>query len=204
MTDEMQTLRDDIAYLKGLAEAGRDGANSGGSIILVAAGGLFGAASVVQWAALTGSFGATALTSNGAWLIAMLLFFAVLIGAKLRRGPATGSAQSAGLAWKGVGIGCFFIFAAIAAATWRTQNATLINFSPSIIFVLYGAAWMVAATVSRKVWLHLTAWGSFAASILTAWFINQPVDYLIYAAGLLLLAFLPGLVLLRGASQGRD
>ncbi len=203
MTDDMQTIRDDIAYLKGMAEAGRDGDGVGGSVILMAAGGLFGAASVVQWAALTGSFGATGVASNLAWLAAMLLFVAVLIAAKLRRGPASGSPQSAGLVWKGVGIGCFFIFAAIAAATWRTQTATLINFSPSIIFVLYGAAWMAAATISRKLWLHITAWGSFAASILTAWFINQPVDYLIYAAGLILLAFLPGLIFLR-RSYGRN
>jgi hypothetical protein len=91
-------------------------------------------------------------------------------------------------------MGCFFIFVALAIATWRSQNMLLIEFSPSIIFILYGAAWMTVGALLHKGWVQLTGWASFIAAGITAWFIGQAVSYLIYAAGLMLLVFLPGLV----------
>ncbi|KAK0340771.1 hypothetical protein LTR94_029119, partial [Friedmanniomyces endolithicus] len=49
MTRETQTLQDDIAYLRGLAEDGRDAPLLAGPV-LVAAAVIFGAATLGQWA----------------------------------------------------------------------------------------------------------------------------------------------------------
>ena len=196
MTDDLQTLRDDIAYLKDLADAGRNGSTTGG-FIMAAAGTTFGIASLFQWAGLSGAFGVTQGIANWAWLASMLVFFAVLFLAGRRKTASGERRRATALAWSGIGWAIFVVFAAISLATWKTQSPVLITFAPSIIFALYGAAWMVPATITGKGWLWATALGSFAMALVNAWFIGQPVAYLIYALGLFLFAALPGLMLMR-------
>lgn len=200
MTDDLQTLRDDIAYLKDLADAGRDG-SVGGGLIMTVAGAAFGTASLFQWAALAHAYGADQAVANWAWLIAMAVFFAVLFFASRRKGAAREGRRTTALAWSGIGWAIFVVFAAVSIATWKTQSPVLITFVPSVIFALYGAAWSVPAAMTGKAWLWLTALGSFGMALVNAWFIGQPVAYLLYALGLFGLAALPGLMLMR---QARD
>lgn len=199
MTDEMQTLRDDIAYLKALAEGGRESMTEGG-MILVAAGGCYGLASLVQWAALERL--APAASSSWAWFAALVVFFLALFLTKRRQARMGQRSQASGLAWTGIGWGLFVIFCAIAVATWRTQSVLLISFSPSIVLTLYGAAWMVAAMVTQKLWLWLTAAGSFVGALISAWLVQDTAQWLFYAFALFLLAFLPGLVFMIGGRRG--
>ncbi len=200
MTDEMQSLRDDIAYLKALAQDGQDSISEGG-MILIAAGGCYGLASLVQWAALTGLSPVTPAMSSWAWLAALIVFFVALFLTKRRQARSGQRSQAAGLAWTGIGWGLFVIFAAIALATWRTRSLLLIGFSPSIVLTLYGAAWMVAAMVTRKIWLWLTAAGSFVGALISAWLVQDTAQWLFYAFALFMLAFLPGVVFVLGARR---
>jgi hypothetical protein len=194
MTDQMQSIRDDIAYLRALAEEGRESGQRGGAVGM-AAGVIFAACSVVQWAALMGYVGGA--VSNIGWIAGTVLFFIALAVVKARMGATTGRSRAVSVAWEGVGWAIFVLFLALAAATWRTRSVILITFAPSIILALYGAAWSVAASLSGKRWMKLAAFGSFAAAVLCAWFIAEPVQYLVYAAALLLLAALPGAVMMR-------
>ncbi len=203
MTDDLQTLRNDIAYLKDLADAGRNGSSTGG-FIMAAAGTTFGIASLFQWAALSGAFGGTQGIANWAWIVSMLVFFAILFVAGRRKGAAGENRRTTALAWSGIGWAIFVVFAAISLATWRTQSPVLITFAPSIIFALYGAAWMAPAAMTGKAWLWATALGSFAMSLVNAWFIGEPVAYLLYGLGLFLLAAVPGLILMRTASASAE
>ena len=193
MTDNIQSIRDDLAYLRALAEEGRGGGERGGAIGL-AAGLIFAGCSVVQWAALTGR--AAPAVSNWSWIVGTLLFFVILFTVKRRLGSAS-RGGAGGVAWMGAGWAIFVLFAAMAVASWKIHSPVLIYFAPSIILALYGAAWTVAAAVSRQRWIGLTAVGSFVGAIVCAWFIADPVQYLVYAAALLLLAALPGYVLMR-------
>jgi hypothetical protein len=194
MTDHMQTIKDDLAYLRMLAEEGRQGGERGGAMG-VAAGVIFGACSVVQWAALAGYVGGA--VSNISWIAGTLLFFVALIVIKARMGEPAGRGRAINVAWQGVGWAIFTLFIALSVATWRTQSAILVTFAPSIILALYGAAWSVAAAISGKGWVRLTAVGSFVGAVICAWFIAEPTQYLVYAAALLLLAALPGAILMR-------
>jgi len=191
MTDDIQSLRDDIAYLKAMADSGHS-RGAGGGVMLMSAGLLYSIASLVQYLAMQHVVPVTMQTASLGWLVATVAFMAVLGAVKLRWRSEGSSAGAAGVAWQGVGMGCFFVFVALALASWRTQSPLLIQFAPSIIFVLYGAAWISAGAAMHKSWMHLTGWGGFIAAGITAWFIGEPVSYLIYAAGLVLLAFIPG------------
>ena len=195
MTDAIDTIRNDIAYLRALAEGGREDQSRRGGAIMLAAGLVWSTCSVLQWAALTGRIGEGVAT--GGWLLGSVLFFGALFWTIRRDGKGVGRSKALGLAWSGVGWTIFVLFAAIFVATWRTHSQLLISFFPSIILALYGAAWSVAAALFDKGWLKLTCIGSFVMSVVCAWFIADPTQYLVYAAALLLLAGLPGAVMLR-------
>jgi hypothetical protein len=201
MTDQMQTIRDDIAYLRALAEDGREDQSRRGGVIMLAAGLVWSSCAVLQWAALTGRIGEGVAT--GGWLLGSVLFFGALFWTIRRDGKRSGRSKALGLAWSGVGWTIFVLLAAIFVATWRTHSQLLISFFPSIILALYGAAWSVAAALFGKGWLKLTCIGSFLMSVVCAWFIADPVQYLVYAAALLLLAALPGLVMMRQDAHGQ-
>ena len=150
---------------------------------------------------MSGALGGTQGIANWAWLASLLVFFAVLFVAGRRKAAGGERRRATALAWSGIGWAIFVVFAAISLATWKTQSPVLITFAPSIIFALYGAAWMVPATMTGKGWLWATALGSFGMALVNAWFIGQPVAYLIYAAGLFLFAALPGLMLMRTSAK---
>jgi hypothetical protein len=198
MTDAIDAIRNDIAYLRALAEDGREDQSRRGGAIMLAAGLVWSSCAVVQWAALTGRVSEGVAT--GGWLLGAVLFFAALFWTIRGQGKGRGRSKAVGLAWSGVGWTIFVLFAAIFVATWRTHSPLLIAFFPSIILALYGAAWSVAAALFEKGWLKLTTIGSFAMAVVCAWFIADPTQYLVYAAALLLLAALPGAVMLRQAA----
>jgi hypothetical protein len=85
----------------------------------------------------------------------------------------------------------------LGVASWKTRDVNLINFSPSIVLALYGAAWSVAAAMSRATWLKFVAVASFVGAILMAVLMGSLWIWLAYAAALYLLAMVPGLVLMR-------
>ncbi len=203
MTDDIQSLRDDIAYLKAMADSGQS-RGFGGGVLLMGAGAIFAAASVLQYFAMAHVGSITMATASLGWLAATATFMAVLVAVKLRWRADRAPSGSANVAWKGVGIGCFAIFVALALASWRTQSPLLIEFSPSIIFVLYGAAWIAAGSAMRRAWMEWAGWGGFVAAGITAWFIGQPVSYLFYALGLMLLAFVPGVIFVTTASRAGE
>ena len=192
MTDEMQSIRDDIAYLRAMAQSGRDGTDTG-AVVLMTAGGCYGVASAVQWAALSHFAGVGNEASLTAWFAAMVLFFAALFWTRRQAGAGSRSRASV-LGWQATGSALFVLFCALGIATWRTGSPVLISFSPSIVTALYGAAWMVAALVTKRRWLWLMAYGSFAAALVSAWLVTETIQWLFYALYLFLLAFVPGLI----------
>lgn len=202
MTDnQIQDLKADIAFMKALAQEGQKTPLLGGAI-MVAAGLIFGLASVAEWAMMTGrlNFG-TPWAQLYNWGGAMVLFFVILavVRRRLRSQPGAGSPsnRASGTAWAAVGWTIFTLAAAIAVVSWRTGSNVPATLFPSIILGLYGGGWSVAAVMSRRRWLWLTAIGSYVGAVVVAWFANSPTIMLAYAGCLLLLAVLPGLMLMR-------
>ncbi len=200
MTDDVKAIRDDLAFLRALAEDGARTPLLGGSL-LAAAGGCYGAASLVQWLVLTDVIAVPKVWLFGLWAVTVavhLTLQGVLIG-KVAKAPGADSTSNRAHhdVWTGVGIACFVLFAALGLASWKAQTGLLIGFAPSIILVLYGAAWWVAASVSKLVWIRLVAIASFAAAIGMSLLIGSTSVWLAYALALFLLAFVPGLALSR-------
>jgi hypothetical protein len=196
----MKAIRDDIAFMRALAEEGRQAPLLGGAM-LVSAGAIFGTASIVQWAILAKVLQLPSRALMGIWIAALVLHMIMI--SVLKQGiaakPGAGSSGNRAMrnAWMGVGWGCFVVFFALGVASWKTNDINLINFSPSIVLALYGAAWSVAAAMSRATWLKIVAIVAFASAIVMAALMGSTWIWLAYAGALYLLAMVPGLVLMR-------
>lgn len=198
--DQMQSVRDDIAYMRGLAHEGRKTPLLGGSI-LIAAGLIFGAASVGHWAIEAGVVDLPGQALNGVWLTALVVFLVALamlrVGIGRKPGAFSPVNKATGAAWMGVGIGIFVMAIAMSVVAWKVQSGIPVLLFPPLIFALYGAGWAVSATMSDKKWLWWLAIGAWIATPMIALLTGEPEQYLAYAAGLLLLTVLPGVVMVR-------
>lgn len=200
--DQLKSLKDDIAYMKALADEGSQGPLLGGSI-LVMAGLVFGLASVVEWAM------ASDLLSDGGgighlwnWGLSGLVFAIGLIvlirRGKGRPGELSPSNRAFANAWMGVGIAIFSMAVSLSVMSFQLQSPLPAMVFPSLIFALYGSGWAISAAMSGQKWLWGPAFGGWALAPVVAWFTGDPVQYLVYAAGLILLALVPGVILMRG------
>ena len=99
--DQVQSVHDDIAYMKALAQEGRQAPLLGGSI-LISAGLIFGLASIVAYGIDSGILKVAPVAYAILWGGAMLAFFAVLV-LQIRRTDRKPGAQSAGNRAAGAG-----------------------------------------------------------------------------------------------------
>lgn len=201
MTDDhLQSVREDIAYIRAMAEEGRHAPLLSGPI-MVAAAVIFGGASVAQWAIQSGVLDVTPWAQLWVWVGAGGLFavaLSVLIG-RAKRKPGFGSAgnTAVGVAWSGVGFAIFSIWLSMMAIGLTTGDWGPMRLMPSVVFAAYGTAWLVAAAMSGLKWMNLVALLSYAGAVAMGLVSLQPVGYLVFAALLVFVALLPGLALMR-------
>jgi hypothetical protein len=200
VTEQMKDLRDDIAFMRALAEEGRSAPMLGGGILL-AAGLIFGAASLLHWTILAGLLKLTPWAFPVIWIGAALGFglVASLAGRRSRRkiGSNASVNRATGAAWSAVGGAIFVIFLAVAVMAARTGDPRLMDVIPLIILTLYGSAWMVAAAMTRRGWMSAVAIGCYVSAVGMGALGGHPATMLVYAASLLLFASVPGYILLR-------
>jgi cation transport ATPase len=200
MNEQMQTLKDDIAFMRALAQEGQAAPPLGGAMLALA-GTVFAAASVLQWAILSKVLVLPTAWLAAIWGAALLAFFVGLFllrnSVRSKPGAFSPANKASGAVWQGIGMAIFFSFFAMSVASWRLHNGLLIYFSPSLILLFYGVGWTLGRAMSGQAWMRWCAWGSFAAAVGLAALIGSPLQYLAYAACLLLLATLPGVILMR-------
>lgn len=197
----------DIAWLRGLAEEGAKGPVRGASILL-AAGLIYGSASLGHWAAMTGALPGGLRAVPWLWLGATTVFLAVngLLVWRLRgaQGVRTAANRAIGAAWAGVGYGIFTLFASNFVADLTVpahQGTAVFALVPSIIMVFYGMGWAVTAAMTRSGALWWLALASFVTAPVLAAFAATPAQYLAYAGALFGLMALPGFLLMRAAKS---
>jgi len=207
MTHDTDNDAADIAWLRKLAEEGAD-APMRGAPILMFAGLIYGVASIVHWLAAAGMIALTVNQASLSWMVATLVFWAmlaVMIPRLRRAGDACTTANRAsGIAWSGVGWGIFALAIAMSILGWRlgpTAGPALFALIPSIIMVFYGAGWAVSAALFKNRTMWLLSAASFVAAPLLAVFAGQASQYLAYAVALFGLMALPGYLFMRAAKR---
>lgn len=201
MNDSMQTLKDDIAFMKGMTQDSsralvRDGA------ILIAVGVVFGLDSFRFWGIMAGFLPWAKPTEHFYGFDAFAVFVVVLYAIMRRfRGLAqSGRGRAVSAAWLGVGLAYAVALLSLGAAAWRLkQPLMMIWMPPMILFILYGASWWIAFAVKRRAWFAGVAIGSFATAILSGLAIPSPHEWAVLAFGLFLWVAAPGILIVQQA-----
>jgi hypothetical protein len=199
MTETTQTLRDDIAFMRALADEGvRPPLLAGPS--MMTAGVLWGVACFASWTGLR-FFGL-----GGSWqaatMIAPIVLFLAALPFLIRRqrsrpGYKSPANRAVGMAWSGACWGIFVLSACSFVACWRMQSGLPAQLMPSEILVLYGVAWTVSAAMTRDRFLWWTAIASYGSAIVVAAVSGQPEEFLAFSIVMVLVALIPGYILWR-------
>ncbi|ESQ91168.1 hypothetical protein ABAC460_06295 [Asticcacaulis sp. AC460] len=189
-------LQDDIAYMKALAEAGNAGPLRSG-YTLMWAGILFGLASVGQYLLMIGVLPQQVWVSFLIWFGLGGLFglLAFLRNRQCRAVTTTGRASSS--VWTAVSLGIGAFIFTVILVSYQTRQTYVLSFISPVLIVLYGMGWWVDARMSGLAWLKWVSVGCFVAAPVLGLMAAMPEQMLAYTACLLLLATLPGYILMK-------
>lgn len=202
MTDD---IRDDLAYVRALAEEGRDTPLVNG-VFYVIWGALMGAAALVAYAHAADWLDLGAYGDLGPWVTAFVLgwIFSFLYGRKAvaKPGAATIGNRTAAAVWLSVGmfVSLFWIALMIVHDDFvqiGVPNYFLFNLMFPIGFGLYGVAFSATAAAARLRWPYGFALLSWGFSVLSLMYMGRMETFLIAAAGFFLCAMVPGIVFMR-------
>jgi len=155
---------EDLAFLRDLAESGRDAPFAGGDY-LVAGGGWFALASLVVWFGSQGLYGLSLPSAHLVWLFAAV-GFAGSLAYLIRRDrglPVTTTNRALGAVWSAVVWG-FFAFWLGAFVLAQRSGAEAVGPVMSTILLhglsAYGVAWSAYRLISRQRWVRTVCMSS--------------------------------------------
>ena len=201
MTDNHHSAaHDDIAYMRAMAQAGRQAPLLNGPI-MVAAGLIFGTANLAQWAIVSDLVVVAPIAQLWVWLAAGAVFSIALffLIRRANRKPGAGSTgnKAVGAAWSALGFGIFVMWISLMAVGFTSGDWALMWAMPSIVATTYGTAWMISAAFSSQRWMTLVGLISYAGAIACGALIGNPAIYLVFSVLMVLTGLVPGLALMR-------
>jgi hypothetical protein len=205
MASDVQSARDDLAYMRGLVSGtGAMQATIGECFFW--AGLLYGGQCFLHWLQtleLMPSEGGGALAI--AW-IPTILFCAVLtvIIWKDRKTKVTGAAARAlGAVFQGAGLANLVMAFVFAYGSSKAEAFGLWLYHPIVVCMFQGVAWFVAWVILRKSWIGFAAAGWFVTTVALGVAVYESVGVylLILSIALFALMALPGWVIWRGAKR---
>lgn len=197
---DTQSIRDDLAYMRSVAEHGSRAPLLGGSILTVA-GAVFGAAAVAHWGVTSGAVDLPRSSLVAIWGVASVIFYGALWTFKRRVGArsdasAPGS-RAFGAVWAGLGGALFVVFFAFAAASIRNGTELPMTLFAVVVIAMYGTGWFVAHAISGRAWLFWVGLASMSVAFTLGLTAGESYQFLVYAGALFGLAMVPGLILMR-------
>ena len=203
MNSETHSVRDDLAFLRSLAEGGGESQRGTGKA-LVAGGLLYGLQCFMAGAQAYGwvHMSDTAMT---VFSIGITVMFLVAIswmswqGRNVSQGGVAARALNAAFAASGTAtLSMLCVFASVAI---REKSLTIWLLYPCAVFALQGAAWMVAWMLRRRTWLGVVATGWLVSAVVLAWTIDTPLYPLVAGVALVLFMAVPGAIMMRPAQS---
>lgn len=200
-----EALASEVAYVRALAEEGRNAPLVGG-VLYVIWGALMGLAALATYASATGVINVPFVGGLWFWISAFALGWLasfVLGGKSLTKpGAMTVGNKTARAAW--ISVGLFMSIFWIASMIFQSRlNAAgfesrfLYGLMFPLAFGLYGIAFFATAIAARLNWMRGFAASSWLFSVAALYFIGVAEQFLVGAVGTFFCAVLPGLLLMR-------
>jgi hypothetical protein len=211
MSDAIQphdanAVREDIAFMRTLAQQGASGPIFGGSILL-ATGLIYATASAAVWRVSTHPPSDAAHWLAWIWAAALISQAVITALIILRlRGRGQGMTQTNrsnrmfGVVWNGVGLAIFACMISFALTAQLAHIPAVMAGSPAVVLALYGVGWMATAASSKERWTWGVAALSFLFAIASGALAGNPNLALLFAVAILALLALPGFLLVKRAS----
>jgi hypothetical protein len=200
MTDQLKSVREDIAFLKDLAADGGQVPSVAGAQ-LFAAGLIFGLSLIATWAGMKGLIPLSRAWQNtsGLWSTALYLPVMALIFWVYRHAPkASSGGRAMASAWGTIGLSSVTIVIALVVVGLKLKNPMFIAYAwPPVAFALYGAAWLTFTIARNRPRWVVVSLGSYAMAIVIAATTRSTEEWLTFAIGLLAFMAAPGFLMMR-------
>jgi hypothetical protein len=85
-----------------------------------------------------------------------------------------------------------FMAMGLKSGDWSVMMAM-----PTIVFVAYGSAWIIAGAMTCVRWMTMTGILSYIGAVVMGWFAGDMAMYLVFTVVIFAVAFVPGLILMR-------
>lgn len=202
---ETKDLSDEIAYVRALAEEGRNAPLVGG-LSYVVWGTLISLAAFAQFAEAMGVIRLEGALEWAPWVLVFALgwAFSFWLGPRMRRmsGSRTVGNRTANSAWFATGLFSSGFFATLFFAHDRYAELGvppyfLFGLMFPVALGLYGVAFFASATAARLDWLKWFAGAAWAVGLAMLFLLDSPYQMLVAALGILVCAVAPGLLLMR-------
>jgi len=205
-SDKKDNLASEIAYVKTLAEEGRNAPLIGG-VFYVVWGVTLALACLLTWLRAAEIDGVPDFIGGiGFWIAVFIVgwgisfYFGRKIGAK--PGAMTIGNRTAMAAWCGVGVFMLVYWFSLLAFHGNFESEgikpyALFNTMFPIAFGVYGIAFFATATAARLDWLRGFAVSAWIFSVASLYFMGDAKQIIVAGAGSLICAALPGYILMR-------
>jgi len=199
-----QSAQDDLAFLRALVQPG-DGMQKALGQTYLAGGFSYGAQLL-----LSGLDGLHLWPPTPAISITIAIgptvVFCILMAWIVWRGrtetPPAGTQRAIGKVFGTLGLSNLALIVVIGAVALRERSLTTWLIYPCCVFVLQGAAWLIAYNLRRQAWMGLIGAGWMATAAIMAIFIETlPVFVVAAGVGLMLFMALPGWLIARGSKM---
>lgn len=201
-----EDLAGEIAYVKTLAEEGRNAPLVGG-VLYVIWGAVIGVASLLTWLRVAAGVALPGFVGGSwFWLAASAIGWALSfrLGPKIgaKPGALTIGNRTANAAWLGVGVFLLIYWLALLFTHDRftgdgVRDYALFGTIFPVAFGVYGIAFFATATAARLPWMRGFAVAAWIFSVASLYFFGDDKQLLIAAAGSFVCAAFPGLILMR-------
>lgn len=205
MPSSKEDLASDLAYVKALAEEGRDTPLVNG-VYYVIWGGVIGAAALIDFAEAVRWISLGPVGDMPLWVAAFVLGWtlAMVFGrrASVKPGAATLGNKASSAVWLAVGlfVTLFWISLMFAHDNYTAIGIPayfLFNLMFPVSFGLFGVALFATAAAARAQWMRYFAFAAWGFSVACLFLLSSVYQPLVAGIGVLTCAFLPGVILMR-------
>lgn len=204
MTSKTQSLQDDLAYMRKIAEGGAPTRSTAFGASYLAGGLIYGAQLLFHWGQAMGWINLAPAPSITIALGFTAVFLIVLAAIQWRNraSPPTGfAARALGAAFAAAGTANCAMIALFGLVAARHHSMTIWMLYPAVVFALQGAAWFVAAMLQQRGWMMLIALGWFASSVGLGLTIDSVAYIVVCGVSLIAWMAVPGALILRQARR---
>lgn len=193
------TIRDDISYMRKLAESGHRGQILGGTFLAVA-GVLFGAGCIVSFVLRYFAISIPGYSEARLWIAINAIFWLFWLAMVLRlraRGQAKNAASAVfGVIWAAMAAGVMTALGTTMLLARELNALIILNAYIPVIFSFYGSAWIASAALAKRRWMYSAGLASLLYAFVVAILAESQWQSLAMGVGLFLLLALPGFKLI--------